>query len=127
MFLTRLGIVFQLKDDYEGVFSDEKQTGKSSLSDTQEGKNTYIVELFKKRANQEELKQFNSFFGRQEISQLIFLEYRKLLEKKHIKEDVILKIKAECDELEMELRQGMGKYTPFHMLLQEIINYINTF
>lgn len=127
IFLTRLGIIFQLKDDYEGVFSDEKQTGKSSLSDTEEGKNTYIVELFKQRANKKELKQFYSFFGKQGISSLIFAGYLKLLEEKHVKENIILKIKTECKELQLELEQKMGKYTSFHALLQEIINFIITF
>jgi len=127
IFLTRLGINFQLKDDYEGVFGEEKQTGKLFFSDTEEGKNTYIVELFKKRASNKELKLFNSFFGKQSIPPSIFVEYLKLLEEKHIKEDIEFKIKTECNELQLMLKQKVKKYTLFYTLLQEIIDYINTF
>jgi len=126
-FLTRLGIVFQLKDDYDGIFSDEKKTGKSSLSDTQEGKNTYVVELFRQYANQSELDRFHSFFGKEKIPQSDFKWYLRLLEAKNIKHDVTLQIQKECGELKRELENMIQRDTSFRSLIQEIIIYINTF
>jgi len=126
-FLTRLGIAFQAKDDYDGVFSDEKLTGKSSQSDTEEGKSTYIVELFKLRADQAELKRFNSFFGKANISPPDFAWYLKLLKEKNIRRDVSAQIQTECKELERGLKNIQQKETSFYTLIHEIIIYINTF
>ena len=38
-----LGRAFQIKDDYLGMFSDEKETGKSALSDIREAKKTVLI------------------------------------------------------------------------------------
>ena len=38
-----LGRAFQIKDDILGVFGDEKQIGKSTLSDLQEAKKTILI------------------------------------------------------------------------------------
>ena len=126
-FLMRLGIVFQLKDDYEGVFSNEKLIGKSTTSDTEERKNTHITQLFIQRASQTELKRFHLFFGKQKISPANFAWYLNLLEQKNIKHDIIFHIQKECKELQLELEEKMLADTPFRTLINEIIIYINTF
>lgn len=38
-----IGVIYQLRDDVLGLFGDEKQTGKSTLSDLREGKETLLV------------------------------------------------------------------------------------
>ncbi|SEB91490.1 geranylgeranyl diphosphate synthase, type II [Paramicrobacterium humi] len=38
-----LGVIYQLRDDVLGVFGDEHETGKSTLSDLREGKETLLV------------------------------------------------------------------------------------
>jgi len=38
-----LGRAFQIKDDIHGMFSEEKETGKSSLTDLQEAKKTILI------------------------------------------------------------------------------------
>jgi len=126
-FLTRLGIVFQLKDDYEGVFSNEKLIGKSTTSDTEEGKNTHIVQLFLERANEAETKQFHLFFGKQKISSADYTWYLDLLERKNIKNDIVIQIQTECKELQQELENLFLGDTSFNSLIKEIIIYINTF
>jgi len=127
IFFAQLGIVFQLKDDYLGIFADEQATGKSSLSDTQEGKNTQAVELFRKRAGREEIIHFNSFFGKSTFSTSELDWYKNVLEKKNIKQDIIREIQTICSDLHNELKIMKGKNTQFHTLITEIITHINTF
>ncbi|HWK77622.1 polyprenyl synthetase family protein [Microbacterium sp.] len=39
----RIGVIYQLQDDVLGLFGDEERTGKSTLSDLREGKETLLV------------------------------------------------------------------------------------
>ncbi|MGB3730608.1 polyprenyl synthetase family protein [Microbacterium sp.] len=39
----RIGVVYQLRDDVLGLFGDERQTGKSALSDLRAGKETLLI------------------------------------------------------------------------------------
>lgn len=39
----RIGVIYQLRDDVLGLFGDERRTGKSTLSDLREGKETLLV------------------------------------------------------------------------------------
>lgn len=47
----QFGIAYQLRDDYLGVFGDEKSTGKSTCGDLREGKKTYLIEQYASLSN----------------------------------------------------------------------------
>ena len=63
----QLGIAYQLRDDMIGVFGDEAATGKSVSSDILEGKRTFLIEEFYKRADETQRITFDALFGRHEL------------------------------------------------------------
>ena len=67
-FATNLGIAYQLQDDILGVYGDENETGKSSISDIVEGKHTFLVDSFYALTSQEQVLEFNKYFGNKDAS-----------------------------------------------------------
>jgi geranylgeranyl diphosphate synthase type I len=64
-----LGIVFQLQDDYLGLFGDEKDLGKPVGSDIREGKKTPYMVLLVPRLSSAERKAFFGIFGKEDPGQ----------------------------------------------------------
>ncbi|PIY68997.1 hypothetical protein COY90_02915 [Candidatus Roizmanbacteria bacterium CG_4_10_14_0_8_um_filter_39_9] len=122
--MTGLGMVFQLKDDYEGVMGDDKKTGKSVASDTEEGKNTLIVELFKEKADRKELEKFQTFFGKHILTAVNFDWYKRVIQKKGIDSDIRLLIQNKCKDLNETLSENLGTQTALHKLSLEILERI---
>lgn len=60
-FAEKIGVAYQLQDDLLGVFGDEKETGKSTLSDLREGKQTLLINFHKDLMNKEQLGNFKKF------------------------------------------------------------------
>lgn len=63
-----LGLAFQLSDDLLGVFGDESVTGKSNLTDLQEGKHTYMMQLAYTHASQQQREFLQDSLGRHDLS-----------------------------------------------------------
>ncbi len=59
-----LGIGYQLRDDLLGTFGNENETGKSTVTDIQEGKRTYLIERFEQLATLEQSAMFSALFHR---------------------------------------------------------------
>lgn len=57
------GIAFQMQDDLLGVFGEETITGKSTLSDLKERKNTSLIEAHKAAMNGAMTERFNTAFS----------------------------------------------------------------
>lgn len=60
-----VGQAFQLQDDILGVFGEEKITGKSTLSDIREGKNTLLINRAKQLANLNQKKLIDKLWGKE--------------------------------------------------------------
>lgn len=67
IFGQNLGIAYQIEDDILGVFGDEKEIGKSSVSDIEEGKNTLLIVKALESASPQERKLLNSLYGKKNI------------------------------------------------------------
>ena len=66
----KLGLIFQIQDDYLGIFGDEKITGKPILSDVREGKKTifYYYLVKSKKLNAHDKKLLDRCFGATSIN-----------------------------------------------------------
>lgn len=67
-YATKLGIAYQIKDDYLGVFGETETTGKSTFGDLREGKQTALIEKFRERASPAQQELFENVFGNAESS-----------------------------------------------------------
>jgi geranylgeranyl diphosphate synthase type I len=71
----KLGILFQIQDDYLDVFGDEKILKKEGMNDIREGQQTLLTDHFFNNANEEQKKVFLKFFGRDfPLSQTIVIQ-----------------------------------------------------
>lgn len=59
-----LGVAFQLQDDILGVFGSEKETGKSTSSDIEEGKVTFLYLKAYEKASKEQKKFLDENYGK---------------------------------------------------------------
>ena len=78
-FGRNLGIAFQLRDDILGIFGDEAVTGKTTIGDIREGKNTYMIEQFYALATPEQRETFDRYFGNAGITSAQADTIRELL------------------------------------------------
>lgn len=101
--LRETGILFQIKDDFDGTFADEKSLGKPVDSDVKEGKNTLIVKKFLGKSNNEEKKRFYSLFGKQNLKKEDLIWYKKVLVEYKIYDEIKEQIISKSTEIEKKL------------------------
>lgn len=63
-----LGIAFQIRDDYLGVWGDETRTGKSATSDIREKKKSYPVLVAFERATETDRATLDALYGAESFS-----------------------------------------------------------
>ena len=78
-FGERVGRAFQIQDDILGIFGDEKVTGKSTLSDLREGKNTILIHRAKKMAKIDQKKQILKVWGRAKAGRAELAQIQKII------------------------------------------------
>lgn len=83
-----LGIMFQLQDDYLGLYADETALGKPLGSDIREGKKTPFMILLNEKLSSEERLEFSRIFGNKNISSQDVALIRSFLEKHSITSQV---------------------------------------
>ncbi len=98
-----LGIAYQLQDDLLGVYGDEEVFGKSVTSDITEGKRTYLIQKFYELADADQIRIFESYFGKQTATPAEIETVRKLLVDSGAKAAVEEKIKKYAAETYSEL------------------------
>ncbi len=81
---TSLGLMFQLQDDFLGIFGDPALTGKNITSDVAENKKTLIRESLFASANKSELQWLTSLFGNHAVSEADVKDIQEFASKKGI-------------------------------------------
>lgn len=67
-FGSPLGVAFQIQDDILGIFGDEKTIGKSVTSDVEEGKNTALITKAYEKADPNQKKILDRYYGQGTIT-----------------------------------------------------------
>ena len=112
--LREVGILFQIKDDFEGTFANGKTLGKPTDSDIKEGKNTLLIKKFLEKSNNKEKKRFYSFFGKENFKKEDFIWYKKTLVKSKIYDEIKEEIISKLTKIENKL----NLYFPNKILTQ---------
>jgi len=102
-----LGILFQLQDDYLGLFGDEKELGKPMGSDIREGKKTPFMILLAESLSGEEKQRFREIFGQPSINQAGITYIRSLI-KKH---GVDAKVRALAEKYANEATESLAEFS----------------
>jgi geranylgeranyl diphosphate synthase type I len=76
---TYLGRAFQIKDDILGLFSEEKEIGKSNLTDLQEGKLTLLIWYAYRHNSKEKRRMMKNILSKKNITNEDLLKMRKIV------------------------------------------------
>ncbi len=123
--LRKTGILFQIKDDFDGTFGNEKIIGKPVDSDIKEGKNTFLIKKFLSLSNREEKIRFHSFFGKSDLKKHNLVWYKQTL----IKYGIDIQIKKEIKKRTKKIEKKLDKYFPDKILtkfMKEILGYFQS-
>lgn len=124
--LNKTGILFQIKDDFDGTFGNDKSLGKPTDSDIKECKNTLLIKKFITKLNSKEKERFYSFFGKPNFKKEDLIWYRKILVKYKIDNEIKEKIIRESTEVENKLNHYFpGKVLT--QLMKEIFSKLREF
>lgn len=74
-----LGEAFQLSDDLLGVFGDTTITGKSTIDDLREGKNTVLISIARQRACTEQRRRLDELVGCSDLDECRAEEARAII------------------------------------------------
>lgn len=74
-----VGLAFQLRDDYLGIFGDSKITGKSTQSDIAEGKKTFLFVKALELAKEKEKAFLSKWYGSKNLDSKKITEIKKII------------------------------------------------
>lgn len=117
-FAAKIGILFQLRDDYLGIYGNFAEFGKPILGDLRESKSTVILARTLASGNDEILQ----YLGKKEYTPCDSAAIRKLMQPGA---DAVLK---ECESLSRQAKAILARLPdhPSRALLGELVDYFLT-
>ncbi len=121
-FASKAGVAFQLRDDWLGIFGDEKTLGKPIASDISEGKPTILLMETLKNLSGSEKKHFSSFIGKTEFSEYDICEIRNHIRKSGAEKSLIKR----CDTLLSQAKKLLSDFeeSKYKTLLLEWADFL---
>ncbi len=96
-----MGVIFQIQDDYIGIFGDSSVTGKPNTSDIAENKKTlyrlYLHEMLRQQDNQDNDTEVLKAFGSEEVSELDMERIREAMHRYGVL-DRVSEVKSSYEE-----------------------------
>ena len=121
---NRLGRAFQIKDDILGMFSEEKETGKSSLADLKEGKRTILVWYAYKNSPKNDRTDLKRLLSKGDTNKNDLLAMRKILKRSgtlDYAQKEIAALKSEADRLLESSSIHKSYKTALHAFAEKIL------
>lgn len=97
------GMLFQLKDDELGLYGSEKELGKPVGSDLKEGKKNLYYHYLRQRAEDEDMKRFETICGNDKLSMSMIQEVREMMKKYGVDKIIAQRMDGLQKELEQEI------------------------
>ncbi len=116
-----LGVAYQLTDDLLGIFGDETQTGKSTISDIIEGKRTFLVEKALEAFSSSDHAMFMHAFGNSHATPLEIEAAKRLIESSDSRRKTEEKI-DEYTNTALEHLEALELSAEYHQQFLEIID-----
>lgn len=122
-----LGVLFQIQDDYLGLFGEAEELGKPVGSDVREGKKTPYMILLVDTLNEEEKARFTAIFGKKSLRKEEIDYFRDLVRKHGVDERVRSLASSYAQKAEQslaDLSKHVSDLLPDKLaLLQQFIEY----
>ncbi len=123
-FASLAGLVFQLKDDWLGIFGDEKKLGKPICSDIIEGKNTLLITNCLENVTNETKNELLSYFNKERLSNEDISKIQSIIRKSGADKYILDKANKIADKAKLLLPTTQNnKYK--HLLCEMLSFFIN--
>jgi geranylgeranyl diphosphate synthase, type I len=118
------GLAFQLRDDVIGVFGSESVTGKSCMSDIQEGKKTLLMTTALERADRVQRDVLLSALGRPDLTPAHFSRCLDIIRSTGALQEVTARIGEYAELACSAIEGGPAHWPPHHVqFLQGLARY----
>lgn len=118
-----IGISFQLRDDWLGIFGVSEETGKSVVNDIREGKQTLLIEYAYDRASIDDKQFIDRHFGNLDASLDQITKIKSIIEATNAKRDVESLIEEYTNEAK-DILEATSLPETTKLLLRDLSNQL---
>jgi len=120
----KIGLVYQLTDDIISLFGDEKETGKSNISDILEGKKTILVVRTYHRSSPNERIEIQKILGNSEATTEQINWLKHLILEVGVKDELLQECRVLINEANLILTSTFEATNPGVKFISELGQYL---